>query len=771
MVQPLRNLYNRGYPFTVPLAVVIAALYASAVCSGGIPALRHDWWWPVVRYGFHDSLTNLSSAWITNGIGYPTLLPGDYLIGVPIAALGLLAGPFATLVVFVFCIGLTCALAARSAALVLNASTVQTIAVEIFAVFNPWVYSETVAGHTFMLLAYGALLAIVAQALRSRPNALIVSVLLLLTVAQLQFFIIAVAIVMVIALLKKQYLPLVTACVIASPLLVGYVMERAQLLQTAYLASWQLQQSIDPLRAPILMGYFTGYADRLGQWEVIAGWTIVAAVVAVCVASLKPKQAALIGGLTIAALIASTGGRGPMSGPYMWIVAHVPFSAVFRELYDIIGFAAIGYVLLLCLPLRKWSWISVLAAAGALVGAASWLTYLPSRFWVDSRTMPIVSFSAPPNSRFALIPAFQPMRFDGKGSGADRDTYLRLGNVTTVNEYLSTYPADAALALYQKAGDADMLKALSVSEIVQRPWLHSDVAALRQQLSAFATASLSSGNAASLHRLSFLPELTVGPLPQAGTLVNVLGAGNIFSSDARSVRGPGVPVAWSSLPLITEVPSANTSVDALQEWVAARFAFVSDPADAQGLGGVYTTNAQHPFPLRGDAYALVNIKGALWAAPHITWRDTHGYAWIYIPRPVRQVYCRGRCFIAAQALQIGELRLNPPKQTYHEAPLKVLSPFLARASVSTHAWRLLRYNVRYDPQWSAYLNGHSLPHLRIDATVNGWLIPPNLREDTVWLVQRTAFLQFICECIGMSFALTLLTVYGLRCARSLTTRS
>ena len=67
---------------------------------------------------------------------------------------------------------------------------------------------------------------------------------------------------------------------------------------------------------------------------------------------------------------------------------------------------------------------------------------------------------------------------------------------------------------------------------------------------------------------------------------------------------------------------------------------------------------------------------------------------------------------------------------------------------------LLRLDERYDPAWTAIAALHLLPHVRVDASVNGWFVSSGASR--VILLQVTALLQLIAEALGVLYALYLL---------------
>ncbi len=125
------------------------------------------------------------------------------------------------------------------------------------------------------------------------------------------------------------------------------------------------------------------------------------------------------------------------------------------------------------------------AATGAFVGCATWRlrrAHLADPGSFGRRAIsgsrrasyphPVVA--APPFTRVALLPAFQPLALrGGGGDGADPDAHVYPGGVATLNEYFPTYPVDMALARYEQTGDDRALRALASREIVPRPWLVS----------------------------------------------------------------------------------------------------------------------------------------------------------------------------------------------------------------------------------------------------------------------------------------------------------
>ncbi|HEY9085193.1 MAG TPA: hypothetical protein VIN40_04550 [Candidatus Tyrphobacter sp.] len=724
----------------VELVCVAAAVAFAAAVLPSVPALRQDWSPYPFGVGAGELFTVATSGWSASGFGSPMPYPQAYLLA-PVLALARLAlGAEGTLVAFMLATGLLCAFGGRAIARSLRGSDLAASAAAVFLTFNPWTFTELVAGHSYMLLAYGASIWLLAETLRERPRPAVLILCLLGTVQQIQFLLIDTLVLAVVAWRARLVVPLLVAALVWLPSVIGIVASRDALLAIPFTTAWEANQSVAPLGALLLSGYFTGYGAQFsGTHSLPMVAVALLAAVAFSIAIRRRRAPAGIAVLTLLALVAAMGLRGPLGAIFGWSVAHFAPTAVFRELYDVLAFAVIGYAAFASsLRLRVAAW-TFFAAAVAL--AALWWFPPPARWWIESSQLLPVATAAPVNTRFALIPAFQPLAFEGRGSGADPDAYARAQNVTPLNQYLPRYPAEAALGAFLGNGDTRALRALSVSEIVERPRLASRSRALAQQW-AFPRDVLppaSHGNRRMM--LAALPELSLIGMPAVGTLDRRLGSGNVFFADAARVRGALVPRSWSALGRVTPIEAENAYIHPDQGWVDARLAFAQRPSLAQGIGGVLTTNARAPLHLRAGVPALVWVDGTLHAQNGaVVARTTRGYRWVALRSDVDTVECTGTCVVAAQGSPPAA-PLEPPSQAYEGVAFAAVTPWLVRASLPPGPAGALRYNVAYDDQWSAYLGGVRLTHLRLDTSANGWLLPARRRPLPLLVLQRAAAAQ------------------------------
>ena len=741
------RLIARIQPF-VPM--LTAALYAVIVAGPGVPVLRQDWSAPTTHDGIIDLFVRSTSGWDPHGLGSPNLYINDYLVGSAFAALDALLGPHLGLFIVILGVGVACAYGAAALARVFGGDAWGRSAAALFAVFNPWVYAETIAGHLYMLLAYGALMALAAECLRKQPRPLIACVLAVLTLQQLQLF--AAACVLVVAGLRRLgWLPLVTAAVVGAPVAASLVMERTAIASVPYTLAWERLQSVEPWDALTLSGYFAGYTQAIAALD---RWLMPLALILVAVGfalRARSKRGAAMIGVTALALLASMGFRGPLAQVAPLIADNGPAARLFRELYDFLAFAAIGFATAVGVAATR---ARAAAAASIVVGvglAAAWLVWSPWTWWVAGESLPSPSLAAPPNTRFALYPAFQPLQLtDGmRGSGSDPEATDQARGVTPLNELFPSFPVDAALSRYAATRDPAGLAALGVSTVVGRSWLREDSKAMGYGRALPAPVAPDGANTPD-SVLEASPELAVVPLPRACAVCADAGADAVFFGDAAGVHDPGAPPAWTSYPHADVVAAPDVHVSAADGWVDARLSFSSDPELAQPFGGALTTSRAASLPLGLDRYALVFVRGALVDnTGSVVARDTRGYRWIALPAATRSVRCAGRCLVALTAPEVPDVPAEAPsKDLPIGVPFEARFPWRVEATVPPGRASMVRYLVRFDDAWSASLDGKPLAHVRVDGYANGWLLPSRSTPSPLVIVHDTSAAQAALECAG-----------------------
>lgn len=710
----------------------------------GIPTLRHDWNWPIDRLAVPSFFSDSVNGWLSVGFGLANPHPTTYLIAIPLAAIMWLFGPLVALGLMGFVTGYCCARAALAVAARWGNHPAASCGIALFVIFNPWVYNQVVAGHLVMVLAYGGFLGLLAEMARGGGASPIrLALWVVLIEAQLQFFIVALAALIVFAIVTKKWLPVVTGILVALPSIVGLIAERGVLLQTPYSAEWQANQSILPLPLLSLGGYFAGYADRLGLAAQIAVWAIVAFALAGVVVGWRRRSVTWAAAAAAALYLVTLGVHGPLGAAYVWIVRYVPESGVFRELYDLAGLFAALLALLAAAATPRARAFGYLALAAGIVLPTTWLMRPPSDLWIPSGAYPHPSVAAPAFSRVALLPAFQPLMLRaGGGDGADPDSFVYPDHVAALNEYLPSYPVDMALALYEQTGNAGVLRGLGVGEIVSRPWLVSRSNGTVGLAASSLALPIRSAVRSSHAIVGWAPLIAQCDRMRIVAAVQQPDTCDVFFGDA-----PGYGT-------VSAIAPPGDSIDPHFGWIDARLAFARDPSIAQGIGGTLTQSSV-PHPVRPGSWLLANVRGRLNGADgRMLAADTGTYVWISIPPTIASVVCRGLCELAAQtqgfpAIPLGQTKGSARAVSFHE-----LTPWLYRLHGIGSA-SLLRFNERYDPGWFAIGAWHALPHVRVGVSVNGWLLAPRWPTDVV-LLQVTALLQLVAELVGAACVVLLL---------------
>lgn len=729
---------------------VTAGVFIWAAMSNGIPVLRQDWSMPTTYAAEPAYFQAMYEGWIPIGLGIPQPVKTAFLLGFLGRLLAPLVSPWSLFFAYLAAIaGLVLTSSVRLLSR-LNARAAAAIAGAGFALFNPWVYTELVAGHLFMIAAYGAVIAIVAEFLRPRPRVSVLVVFSTVVLMQLQFALLVDGVVLAYCLARRKWIGVITLLLVASPSILGILAYHHQLLTIPYLLSWQRDQSLAPAQAVVFGGYFAHYADQMLSVARVPMLVFASLAVAAAVLGAKDRTARWVVAATALTLLVATGEKGPLAPLYGFAVTAIPETGLFRELYDLLAFSAIGYLIALAYCAARMRWLSFVGIPAATALLAAWIAYPPSSYWLNAATIPPLAIASH-GERFALFPAFQPLQFHGRGSGIDPDASVRLRTPAPLNEYLPTFPVDVALARYTLYGDARMLSALGVSTLYERPYFRSDTSALGQSIS-----HAGSGLAALNHTVK---SIRIPAMPLAA-LADRLVLGSLASDPSRTAVFVGdVPAdiierfGFAGPVTVQPIPLQRSGVDPNRGWIDARLAFVTDPSLGQAFGGAYTQTARKALVLPHAERILASIRGSL-VADRSHWRrgTTRGYRWIDIPEGVSAVRCLGRCAIALAGNVSPRMSRDGPPVRLMGVRSRWLAPWLIRVDIPRDSHQpLLRINEAFSPYWIALAPPHSvLPHVRIDTAVNGYLNPP---EGTIYCVQVVAFAQLLLELTAVLWCL------------------
>ncbi len=740
------------------IPVLCGLAFAIFLGYTGIPTLRHDWSSWIANGGFFSNSWSSISGWRTDGFGSPRPYPSDYLLAVANSAINAIFGSYAGYLVDVFVVGYASAAGAARLARCWSPSGAASGAAALFAVFNPWVYNEVVAGHIYMVLAYAGTMLLLSEMMQARPSQFRLGAFLLLTMGQLQFFLPSLVGVAAWTVVKRQPPSALAVAIVASlPIWIGLAAESSYLRAIPYSLAWQNNQSVDPLHGLLLVGYFALYENALPWFATAATWGIVvlAAIGAIVALIRAPRRAIwpVIGVLAVWVLV--TGTKGLFGGGYTWLVQHVPATGLYRELYDAVAFLCIAYVAGCSaaaqrLPVLRWAWLACSAAF-----FAAWVVVPPARYWVPAQLIPVVHVAALANTRYALMPPLQPIRFLW-GSGLDPDAVVLHDNVTPLNTQEFSYPESPALVRYAFSGDARWLEALSVAQVIERPQFQTDVQQLREQL---ALPPAQPPQTAPSTVLREMPELLLTSVPGLSAIPQPLWENSIFFGDASRVAGPGTPADWRTAPVVRVVAPSSTDVSAADGWVDARSAFAVLPELSQGLGGAITSNSKSMLQIDPSKWTLAYVSGRLEALHGATIaRSSRGYRWL-APARVSAVRCNGLCVVVAQSVHPYESRARPQAGCKTALPFRLPLSWLAVSELPPSPLCLVRYNVRFDPHWLGFAAGTRLAHVAVDSTANGWIVPEHARSEPFVIVEWVAALQFTTEVFSVALLLAVSATY------------
>lgn len=727
---------------------VLAAMLYTAGVAFSFPSLRHDWFWPPVDGSFWYQIVNSLGGWNSGtGIGKFDTHPVDYVVQPLVEVAKFVIGRDAALVVFVFGIAAVVTLGARSLARNLNAGSVWLeFSAELFALYNPWTYTQTVAGHTLLILAYGAFLYIVAECLRLKPRPFVLSALCVGVFQQLQFGIPLLALFGFMGVARRQWLPFISLALLYVPIAYAISASVGELTNIPYLLEWQRGQSISPLPAALLSGYFTGYDRHVGVAAQIAtGCFAVLALVGAFVGASRPTKpgersfSVFVFAATLSATLLATGLRGPIAALYSWLFSHFVATAVYRELFDLLGFVTIGYLILSVSLARRVRFLIVVCVFAGAALPISWLGSQPSQYWVNYHVFEAARVTIPGETRFALVPSFQPLSRGEIGSGIDPDWFLRSEYRSPLNDYLAEYPENAALAIYERTGNSEPLRALSVAQVICRPELRSpNQSAQRVALgSDRGPINRPCGAADSRSFHEFRSELSLQTNPQLVSLGRDFSEDDIVIFDLPTDGIPefhlvGAPQhVWS--------PHGGGSLDATRAWVDQYLSETVLPEAATEFRGAITTSRSAWLDVKNARFVLAWVDGDLYDdAGRRIQSGRREFAWSRLFSDSRRIRCHGVC--AVELFSDTPVRYPLESSTPLATPIAFQQqvPWQTEAVLPAGSSALLRYNVRFDDGWTAAIDGRPLQHVRIDHSINGWVVPDRKKAERVSIVNVTA---------------------------------
>lgn len=712
-----------------------AALFSYFVFAGGVPALRHDWLWPIEPALYIQRMFDLTSGWSSAGFGYADPYPTPYPIIWPLLGFGAAFGSVAALAALSACIASTILYAGMRIASRLDLPPLAGVSLGALLLFNPWPYNKLVAGHLTMMLAYAGFSLVLAELSAREISARRLAIAMALCALQIQFFIVAVAVVLSRIRSRAAIAALLVGLAVFSPAIVGLFWHSSGLLGRLFTIEWENSQSVPIADGALLLGYFPHYAESAFTVLPKIGIGLLALVAFIGGITVRNRSARLVlAGIAIAIVIAS-GTVGPVAPLWRWAIVRFSEVGVYREMYDLIGLVAAGYVFLAAAAAARFRVLRYALPVCAALALLGWVLAPPSRYWVSASSLPRVVIP-PAVERYALMPPFQPLSSNGRGSGIDPLYAGTAFDSVPLNALLPAYPADAALAAYSERANPAPLQALGVGALVCRASLRESFGALVFYGSASAEPHCSGG-------VMLLPApaplvATVRSLPLC-SLCNEPGSDQEFFADAAS-RPPGA--------YVKTLRALREHADPKAGWIDARLAFGSRPDLAQPFGGAFTEQSAGMLPIPLAPFVLADVDGTLRdQRGRLIASHTHGYRWLRLPRDASGLRCSGACAVALAGDPKG-VPLNDVEEAVTALQHRIITPWLWTFTMPANSGGIVRVLQRYDSGWVAVEGSSVLPHIRVGAVMNGWNVPANRQSRQIVMLHLPSIVQLLCELLG-----------------------
>ena len=715
----------------------VAAIVLVGVLRFGIPALRHDWRTPAYPGATNAWLATFFEPWLDAGIGIPQSYPTFYLVGFLLWPLHLLQAPLAILVLFVAASVVLVVLAGASVARNLGAPWYAAIAVGAFCALNPWVYAKYVAGHIVMVMAYGFALALIAELLRDRPRTPQLILWSALAVTQIEFSVIIGPLLLLWSVWNRRYLPLAAFAIALLPIAIGLAARYQTILTTPYLLPWQVDQSVDLQHGTLMLAY--NYVGAFPTFGVLL-WVIVACAI-VGAATLRRPTTVVIVLAAASCWFFATGTTWLFAPIYRSLVLSVPQSGIFRELYDLIAVVAVGYAIGLSAAAARGRIAATVVTVACGLLAVPWLLFPVSNYFVPASALPKIALPADATSRVALFPAFQPLSFEGRGSGVDPDAYAQTGLAQPINQADPAFPVASALVAAER-GDQRELEALGVANIIARPYFASDESALRMQV-----ATLPAQRRVGSRHLSALPILSIVGGPVIAPAPFDPGLDAVFVGDAADID-------------LMHIQPDRSTLEPGNAWVDVRLVALSHPELQSPLGGAFTSGTS-AYAVPDRTHILAWTDGAVIDdTGHVVATPANGLRWFALAPHTRSISCTRDCALAAAA--------NLPPGLHDAAAITSVTP-VAASEIRPWLWSAhlpqtrrttLRFAETYERSWMAIANGRVLPHVRLAGALNAWNVD-GAGDSTIYLIEGLSAVQFALEILA-ALAVIGMLVFSLR---------
>lgn len=691
----------------VTLAVLRPILF-----SPGVPALRHDWAWPITQGGVAALIHNLSAPIIPANWDTIAWIPRVQLVQPIVLLFAGLTSPVFCLKLLLFAVIATAASGGFLLARALGSSTPIAALCALWLSATPFVIDELVAGHIWILLAYAALVHALNAIIRRNPwpVTFLWSAATAIDIHFIGFDTIAFAVLLVTKTVTLRELRGALLGLVAFvPGIFGGIMAAASATFESQqtIAMYERVNSVPLLDALRGFGYSAGY-DRVGTFA-LAQWLLFLPVAFAIASALKRRALAIV--LLVVSCFAAAGIYGPVGQIQSWAFDSIRATSVFRELFDFIALVNIAAVVAFA-SLRIPRTLQVAAVSLGVIAIlpglrASYAPLLPLFVPARADVEAVTRVERETGSMQILaLPALAPMMTNGFPGGVDP-----LGDTIGTHGLLGSehgLPAPVRAGLSQ----TDMrhwFERLHTGTLIERPgWqsvaryqLEPSFAQPPQPLIAPSRESWRVSALAASERVRLGAAVVCAPSYYQSATNKV----TTFASDDPPCQP--VRLAWSK----TDVPYPShgwSDYDA--------FWFLAPQASAAAPGARFTTSAGKAFPIPNGcdarerySYDTFELVGGTWRA--ITRALVHCSA----PRTTRATVVAGvrRDDVMPRLYKGGGT-----------VSVDIDLPWVVSARFAANSAAMITLLSQYSPWWTA-VNVEGSPigeHHVVLGYFNGWLM-------------------------------------------------
>ena len=459
---------------------VAAAAYAATagwslrlwIPGGGVPSFRHDWIWPVLQQQVGSIPHLIFSAWVDQGLGFPSWNPSFYPSMCLIWSLSGIAGVHWAPIVFVLTAVVGSALALRVLAISYGASRFGAFCGGLAYGFGPALFTKLVAGHYQFTIVFAGLplLALgvrLTRLTRLRSGTILTALGAAMCGAMVQYQVLL-AVAAIIGI--RWLIPWRSSLSILAVLALTQAATLFALLHPSIVATLESQRALLPWEINLsssmgsairTIGYFMHYAEDVSPhwWPASLYFPVALGIWGLLRRRLAGMIALLAFGVALVA-----GLRGPLAVPLRYMFCKFTAASAFREFAHFWPLVALPISLGIAFSVYSGSQRPLsraLALTSACLYAVPFLggglttlvkEYAPSR---DVRQAAGIMERDKVPGRFMVVPFEQPVRRKGSSSaGIDALSYYPIGRQQPFFTYLPTGPIAFVDALLRDGSTA-----------------------------------------------------------------------------------------------------------------------------------------------------------------------------------------------------------------------------------------------------------------------------------------------------------------------------